>query len=103
MHDVFYDRKKAIVHMITKNGQIYSIDEINEFNHRNKSDLKIICVGNEVGSLTCHPGCAILKFQINNDVYENELKKLGYPDFKEEKVDIKLEDILTKLKSKKGV
>lgn len=55
MHDVFYDRKKAIVHMITKNGQIYSIDEINEFNHRNKSDLKIICVGNEVGSLTCHP------------------------------------------------
>ena len=30
MHDVNYDRKKAIIHMSTKEGQIYSIDEINE-------------------------------------------------------------------------
>ncbi len=103
MHDVFYDRKNAIVHMSTKDGQIYSIDEINEFNYRNKNDLKIIGVGNEVGSLTCDPGCAILEFQINVDTYKKEVKKLGYPDFKEEKVDITLEDILAYLKSKKGV
>lgn len=103
MDNVLYDRKNAIIHMITKNGQIYSIDEINEFNYRNENDLKIIGVGNEVGSLTHDPGCAKFKFQINVDTYEKEVKKLGYPDFKEEIIDIKLEDLFTKLKSKKGV
>ena len=98
MHDINYDRKKAIIHMSTKNGQIYSIDEINEFNQKNKDDLKIIGVGNEVGSLTIDPGCAIITFQVNVDNYQKEVKALGFPDFKEKEVEFNLDDILIRFK-----
>ena len=101
MHDVHYDRKKAIIHMSTKNGQVYSIDEINEFNQTNKEDLKIIGVGNEIGSLTHDPGCAIIKVQVNVETYQKEVKTLGFPDFKEKYVELTLEDILSRFKQKK--
>ncbi|RAP52700.1 MAG: hypothetical protein BZ138_02540 [Methanosphaera sp. rholeuAM270] len=101
MHDISYDRKDAVIHMSTKKGRIYSVDEINEFNEENKDYLKIIGVGNEIGSLTIDPGCAKLILQVNVNTYEKEVKELGYPDFEEKTSELSLEYILDRLKSNK--
>ena len=101
MHDVSYDRKNAIITMSTKNGKIYSFNDIIKFNQMNQDDLEIIGVGNEVGSLTHDPGCAILKFQVNVDKHETEVKQLGYPDFEEDNSDWGLDEILMMLKNNK--
>ncbi len=100
--NISYDRKKAVIHSSTKNGEIYSIKEINEFNRKYGHYLEICGVGNEVGAMTHDPGCAVVEFQVNINTYYKEVNHLGYdPNFKEEEkvIDLSfLESIFKKSK-----
>lgn len=85
LKNLSYDRKRAIIHSSTKNGEIYSITKINQFNQKNSKYLTISGVGNEVTSMTIDSGCAIIEFQVNIETYKEKIEEYGYEeDFVEE-------------------
>lgn len=91
LHNLSYDRKRAIIHSSTKHGEVYSIEKINTFNKKHSRYLTISGVGNEATSMTVDPGCAIIEFQVNLETYKEKIEEYGYdPNFKEPEEKISL-------------
>ena len=60
-----YDVENAIITMITKEGDIYNLDELIQFNKENKKYLKIIGVGNEFSPIIKDSESAIIEFKVS--------------------------------------
>ena len=68
-----YDVKNTVIKMSTKTGEVYSFDELLNFNEKNSDYLKITGVGNDISSVTIDPGCAIIEFTLNKDYYGEDI------------------------------
>ena len=68
-----YNVKDAYIKMRTKNGEIYSIDEILDFNSKYGEYIKITGVGNEFSPVDIYDDCAVIIFRINKEYFKDEI------------------------------
>ena len=73
MQYISYDVRNEVISMSTKEGEVYSLEDMLAFNEEYEDYFKIIGAGNEDTSVTIDGGCAIIEFKVNEECFREEI------------------------------